>query len=133
MPPIAALGVAMACLWTPLTATATRNLPAHLAGAGSGVFIAARQLGMVLGSAGIAAFIPWRIAAEMPSIGGSPGLRTATTGKGAALHVPESLREPLALAMSQAMLLPAAIAVVGIVVMQFLGGSVTPTITSERT
>ena len=36
------------------SATATRNLPMHLAGAGAGVYNATRQVGSVLGSAAIA-------------------------------------------------------------------------------
>ena len=64
--PFFAMGVGMAFVWSPLTATATRNLPAHLAGAGSAVYNSVRQLGAVLGSAGMAAFMTWRITAEMP-------------------------------------------------------------------
>src|SRR5262249_41751159 len=33
-----AIGVGMAFVWSPLTATATRNLPPHFAGASSGVY-----------------------------------------------------------------------------------------------
>ena len=47
----AAMGVGMAFIWSPLAATATRNLPPHLAGAGSGVYNTTRQVGSVLGSA----------------------------------------------------------------------------------
>jgi len=41
--PFFVLGVAMAFIWAPLTATATRNLAPQFAGAGSGVFNATRQ------------------------------------------------------------------------------------------
>ncbi|EUA36383.1 H+ antiporter-2 family protein [Mycobacterium avium subsp. avium 2285 (R)] len=68
--PFFAMGVGMAFVWSPLTATATRNLSAQLAGAGSAVYNSVRQLGAVLGSAGMAAFMTWRIGAEMP---GQPG------------------------------------------------------------
>src|SRR6516165_1026495 len=64
--PFFAVGVGMAFVWSPLTATATRNLPPHLAGAGSAVYNTIRQLGAVLGSAAMAAFMTSRIAAEMP-------------------------------------------------------------------
>ena len=45
MLPLTAMGVGMAFIWSPLAATATRNLPPHLAGAGSGVYNATRQVG----------------------------------------------------------------------------------------
>ena len=64
--PLTAMGIGMAFIWAPLAATATRNLPPQLAGAGSGVYNATRQVGSVLGSAGMAAFMTSRISAEMP-------------------------------------------------------------------
>ena len=64
--PFIALGVGMAFIWAPLAATATRNLPPRLAGAGSGVYNATRQVGAVLGSAGMASFMTSRITSEMP-------------------------------------------------------------------
>ncbi|HTQ15866.1 MFS transporter [Mycobacterium sp.] len=105
--PFFGMGVGMAFVWSPLTATATRNLPPQLAGASSGVYNAIRQLGAVLGSAGMAAFMTSRIGAEMPS----------RTGAGAAggLQLPEFLRGPFAAAMSQSVLLPAFIALLGVV------------------
>ena len=66
--PFTAVGVGMAFVWSPLTATATRNLPPQLAGASSAVYNSVRQLGAVLGSAGMAAFMTWRISAEMPQV-----------------------------------------------------------------
>ena len=66
MLPLTAMGVGMAFIWAPLGATATRNLPARLAGAGSGVYNTTRQVGSVLGSASMAAFMSSRINAEMP-------------------------------------------------------------------
>jgi len=113
------VGVGMAFVWSPLTATATRNLPPHLAGASSGVYNTTRQLGAVLGSSGMAAFMTSRIGAEMPpmsapSRGGHP-----STG---ALTLPEFLREPFSAAMSQSILLPAFIALFGIIAALFLVG-----------
>jgi EmrB/QacA subfamily drug resistance transporter len=111
------IGVGMAFVWSPLTATATRNLPPHLAGASSGVYNTTRQVGAVLGSSGMAAFMTSRIGAEMPpmsarSRGGHP--RTGT------LTLPEFLREPFSAAMSQSILLPAFIALFGIIAALFL-------------
>ncbi|OBH54049.1 MFS transporter [Mycobacterium mantenii] len=113
--PFFAMGVGMAFVWSPLTATATRNLPPHLAGAGSAVYNSVRQLGAVLGSAGMAAFMTWRITAEMPRRP-SGGEETLT------LQLPAFLREPFAAAMSQSVLLPAFIALFGIVAALFLAG-----------
>ncbi|HXO46968.1 MAG TPA: MFS transporter, partial [Mycobacterium sp.] len=122
--PFFVLGVAMAFIWAPLTATATRNLAPQLAGAGSGVFNATRQVGAVLGSAGMASFMTSRITSELPlrpdGASGPPG------GGGMALQMPAFLREPFAAAMSQSMLLPAFIALFGIGAALFLlGGSAT--------
>jgi len=105
--PFTGIGVGMAFVWSPLTATATRNLPPQLAGASSGVYNAVRQLGAVLGSAGMAAFMTSRIGAEMPA-------RTAAAGQRGVL-LPEFVREPFSAAMSQSVLLPAFIALLGVV------------------
>ncbi|BBX72545.1 hypothetical protein MSHI_04510 [Mycobacterium shinjukuense] len=115
--PLGAAGVGMAFVWSPLAATATRNLPPELAGAGSGVYHATRQLGAVLGSSGLAAFMTSRISAEMPDAAGSPAGRGGST-----LQLPELLREPFAAAMSQSVLLPAFITLFGIVAALFLVG-----------
>jgi EmrB/QacA subfamily drug resistance transporter len=120
--PFFVLGVAMAFIWAPLTATATRNLAPQFAGASSGVFNATRQVGAVLGSAGMASFMTSRITSELPQMpdgaSGPPG------GGGMALQMPAFLREPFAAAMSQSMLLPAFIALFGIGAALFLvGGS----------
>ena len=50
--PMGVFGIGNAFVWAPNSATATRNLPMQLAGAGSGVYNATRQVGAVLGSAG---------------------------------------------------------------------------------
>ncbi|MGH9207561.1 MAG: DHA2 family efflux MFS transporter permease subunit, partial [Acidimicrobiales bacterium] len=68
--PFTVMGVGMAFVWQPLAATATRNLPRRLAGASSGVYNATRQVGAVLGSAGVAAFMTSRITAELPPMPG---------------------------------------------------------------
>jgi Major Facilitator Superfamily len=116
--PFTAIGVGMAFVWSPLTATATRNLPPHLAGTGSAVFNSVRQLGAVLGSAAMAAFMTWRIGAEMP-----PNASGQDAGDGAIpLQLPEFVREPFSAAMSQSVLLPAFITLFGIVATLFLVG-----------
>src|SRR5699024_11518837 len=47
-----------------ISSTATRNLPLHHAGAGSGVYNTVRQVGAVLGSAAISAAMESRLAAN---------------------------------------------------------------------
>ncbi|GBG36374.1 MFS transporter [Mycobacterium montefiorense] len=116
--PFGAIGVGMAFVWSPLTATATRNLPPQLAGAGSAVYNSVRQLGAVLGSAAMAAFMTWRISTEMP-----PDVSDHDGGDGGIpLQLPEFVREPFSAAMSQSVLLPAFIALFGIVAALFLVG-----------
>ncbi|AKK30790.1 MFS transporter [Mycobacterium sp. EPa45] len=116
--PLTAMGVGMAYIWAPLAATATRNLPPHLAGAGSGVYNATRQVGSVLGSAGMAAFMAARISDEMPAAPAG-----AEPSDLAVLQLPSFLHEPFSAALSQSMLLPAFAALFGIVAAMFvLGG-----------
>ncbi len=114
---LTAMGIGMAFIWSPLAATATRNLPAQLAGAGSGVYNTTRQVGSVLGSAGMAAFMTSRIGAEMPPMVAQP-----PQGEGTATRLPAFLHEPFAAAMSQSMLLPAFFALFGVVAALFLLG-----------
>ncbi|MCB0948837.1 MAG: MFS transporter [Mycobacterium sp.] len=108
--PLTVLGVGMAFIWSPLAATATRNLPPQLAGAGSGVYNTTRQVGSALGSAGIAAFMVSRLSAEMPGAADA-----APQAEGSVTQLPAFLQAPFAAAMSQAMLLPAFIALFGVV------------------
>jgi EmrB/QacA subfamily drug resistance transporter len=115
--PVTAMGVGSAFIWAPLAATATRNLPPKLAGAGSGVYNSTRQVGSVLGSAGMAAFMTSRISAEMP-----PMPAQATHGEGTVTQLPAFLHAPFAAAMSQSMLLPAFFALFGVVAAVFLLG-----------
>ncbi|ULP39653.1 MFS transporter [Mycolicibacterium rufum] len=115
--PLTAMGVGMAFIWSPLAATATRNLPPQLAGAGSGVYNTTRQVGSVLGSAGMAAFMASRLSAEMPA-----AAEGASQSEGSVAQLPGFLHAPFAAAMSQAMLLPAFIALFGVVAALFLIG-----------
>jgi MFS family permease len=105
------LGIGMAGIWAPLAATATRNLPMQLAGAGSGVYNATRQVGAVLGSAAIAVLLDSRIAAH--------GLAGGAEPDGALQQLPAAVREPFSAAMSDTMLLPAGILVLGLVSVLF--------------
>jgi len=114
--PLTAMGIGSAFIWAPLAATGTRNLPPTLAGAGSGVYNSTRQVGSVLGSAGMAAFMTSRISAEMP-----PTL-TEAPGEGSVTRLPAFLHEPFAAAMSQSLLLPAFFALFGVVAAMFLLG-----------
>jgi EmrB/QacA subfamily drug resistance transporter len=118
--PFIAMGIGSAFIWSPLAATATRNLPPHLAGASSGVYNTTTQVGAVLGSASTAAFMTSRISAEMPPMPGRP-----PHPEGTGLQLPEFLREPFAAAMSQSMLLPAFAALFGIAAALFMVGFAT--------
>lgn len=110
------MGIGMAFIWSPLAATAMRNLPPDLAGAGSGVYNATRQVGSVLGSAGIAAYMTSRIGAEMP------GRQARRPAAGVPCPRCRSSCTPFAAAMSQSMFLPAFIALFGVVAALFLLG-----------
>ena len=118
--PLAVMGIGMAFIWAPLGATATRHLPARLAGAGSGVYNTTRQVGSVLGSASMAALMSSRVTAEMPA---AP-MGSAPRGESDISHLPAFLYEPFSAAMSQSMLLPAFVALFGVVAAIFMIGAV---------
>ncbi|HUP99513.1 MAG TPA: MFS transporter, partial [Aeromicrobium sp.] len=115
---MAIFGISNACMWPPLAATATRNLPMTSAGAGSGVYNTIRQVGAVLGSAAIASLIESRLDSHhLPADSfGETGGRMA-----AAAHA------PFAAAMGEAMLLPTATLAVGLVISLFFLRPVTDT------
>jgi len=106
--PLALLGIGNGFMWSPLSTTATRNLPLHQAGAGSGVYNTTRQIGAVLGSAAIAVLMQNRLAAHLPGSAGSAG--GARSGK-----LPPALFDGFSTAMAQSMLLPAAVIVLGLI------------------
>ncbi|MGX6508838.1 MFS transporter [Rhodococcus sp. SJ-2] len=106
--PISLMGIANAFIWSPLAATATRNLPPHQAGAGSGIYNTTRQVGAVLGSAAIGALITARLSANGLS-GGGGGM------EGMAGEIPEFVRDGFSSAMAESTLLPAAVLAVGFV------------------
>jgi EmrB/QacA subfamily drug resistance transporter len=104
--PIGLIGVANGFMWAPISTSATRNLPMEQAGAAAGVYNTTRQVGAVLGSAGIAVLMQSRIAAELPGGGQAESLAAA---------LPPALRAGFSAAMGQALLLPAAVLVIGLV------------------
>ncbi|MCW2131377.1 DHA2 family efflux MFS transporter permease subunit [Arthrobacter sp. VKM Ac-2550] len=113
--PAAVLGLANACVWGPMSTTATRNLRPADAGAGSGVYNTTRQIGAVLGSASIAALMQARLAEELPRGATVSG---AQAEAGAAV-LPDFLHAGFSTAMAQSLLLPAAVALAGAVVTLF--------------
>jgi EmrB/QacA subfamily drug resistance transporter len=108
--PISLLGVANGFMWAPIGSTATQNLPMHQAGAGAGVYNTTRQLGAVLGSAGIAVLMESRLVANLP--GTASG---APAGEGFGGSLPPAIRQGFSDAMAQSLLLPAAVLVIGLV------------------
>jgi MFS family permease len=111
--PMALFGVSNACLWAPLSATATRNLPMASAGSGAGVYNTTRQVGAVLGSAAIAALIQARLTAN-----GIAGASDA--GQGSTGAMPAPVQTAFSDAMSQTLYLPVVAFLVGIVLVLFL-------------
>ncbi|MFE6646691.1 DHA2 family efflux MFS transporter permease subunit [Nocardioides sp. NPDC057772] len=112
--PMAVFGLGSAAVWAPLAATATRNVPMRLAGAGSGVYNATRLVGSVVGSAAVAVLIDLRLNAH--GLGGSlAGGHETTAGS----SVPPAMAPRFAEAMSEVMLLPAVALVVGFVAVLF--------------
>jgi MFS family permease len=107
--PIALLGVANGFMWSPISTTATRNLPLHQAGAGAGVYNTMRQVGSVLGSASIAVLMESRIASHLGGGGAAPG-EGMPTGT-----IPPAVADGFSRAMGESLYLPAAVVVVGLV------------------
>ena len=111
--PSALMGIGSAGMWGPLATTATRDLPVHQAGAGSSIYNTTRTVGSVLGSAAIAAFMQARLEANLPGVGEAPAGMTGGT-------LPPQVAEGFSTAMAQAMLLPAAVMLVGLAAVAFL-------------
>lgn len=110
--PSALIGIGSAGMWGPLATTATRDLPPRQAGAGSGIYNTTRTVGSVLGSASIAAFMQNRLAAHLPGVEDAGGF-----GQGA---LPPPVADGFAAAMSQSLLLPNAVIVLGVITVLFL-------------
>lgn len=111
--PSALMGIGNAGMWGPLATTATRNLPRHQAGAGAGIYNTTRTVGGVLGSAAIAALMQARLGENLPGAG-------STGDFGSVAQLPAQVAGPFATAMSQTILLPAAVMLLGVVVVLFL-------------
>ncbi|WP_035907175.1 DHA2 family efflux MFS transporter permease subunit [Knoellia subterranea] len=108
--PMTLMGVGSASMWAPLGATATRNLPIRLAGAGAGVYNTTRQVGAVLGSAAIAALMENRLTVHLLGMSSDGGALQRATGA-----MPPEVADGFAQAMAQALVLPAAVLVVGVI------------------
>ena len=111
--PMAMMGLGSPFMWAPLSATATRNLPMRSAGAGAGIYNTTRQVGAVLGSAAIAALIESRLAANLP------GATTGGSATNPGTKLPPQLADGFATAMSQSILLPAAVLLIGVAAVLF--------------
>ncbi|MFS0713598.1 DHA2 family efflux MFS transporter permease subunit [Microbacterium sp. 2P01SA-2] len=114
--PAAIIGIANAGMWGPLATTATRNLPPRQAGAGSGIYNTTRTVGSVIGSAAIAAYMQSRLTANLPGAG------DAASGDfgGGGGTMPPAIAEGFSAAMAQAMILPAIVIGVAVIVVIFL-------------
>ncbi|MFT4299660.1 MAG: DHA2 family efflux MFS transporter permease subunit [Aeromicrobium sp.] len=110
--PMALFGVSNACLWAPLGATATRNLPMSAAGAGAGVYNTTRQVAAALGSAAVAALIGARLSAN-----GLEG--SAESFQQAGGTMPKFVTGPFSTAMAESYWLPVGAFVVGLVAVLF--------------
>lgn len=108
--PAALMGVSSAFVWGPLGIVATRNLDPRIAGAASGVYNTVRQVGAVIGSAAIAAMMTARIDVEL-----GEGASDSAAGSSFGAQLPEAIAAPFSAAMGQSLLLPAAVAVLGVV------------------
>jgi len=106
------LGSGNACIWAPTAATANRNLPMHLAGAGSGVYNATRQVGSVVGSAAIAVMMDSRLAHFLPGA-------AAHGDAGASKIADPQVAQLFSKAMQQSFLLPAGVYFLGLVAVLF--------------
>ncbi len=113
--PSATIGIANAGMWGPLATTATRNLEPRQAGAGAGIYNTTRTIGSVLGSAAVAAFMQARLQDNLPKAASG----TSTSGFGSG-QLPSFIAGDFATAMSQTMLLPACVMLVGVVIVLFM-------------
>ncbi|CAG7608035.1 putative multidrug resistance protein EmrY [Leucobacter soli] len=115
--PFFVMGVGNAGMWGPLATTATRNLPMHHAGAGSGVYNTTRTVGSAVGSAAMAAFMQARLEANFAGSGGGAADAAELGVEGG---LPPQAAETFSAAMAQSMLLPAAAMLACVVVVLFL-------------
>ncbi len=100
--PSALMGLAQSGIWGPLATSATRNLPMHQAGAGSGIYNTTRQIGSVIGSAAIAALVQARLAANIQGYSAA----SSQVASHAGVKLPDAIAQGFANAMAQALWLP---------------------------
>ena len=124
--PSALMGIGNAGMWGPLATTATRNLSPHQAGAGAGIYNTTRTIGSVLGSAAIAVFMQARLESNLPAAAESG---SGSFGGGA---LPEVVVAPFSTAMSQTMLLPAVVLLIGVIAVLFLKRPPTTTVAAKQ-
>ena len=122
--PMIILGAANACIWGPLSVSATHNLSPERAGAGSGVYNETRQMASVLGSAAITTIMASAITSHLSALG-SAAAGGSSHGGAAGGVLPQILREPYAAAMADSMMLPLVAAAVGAVVCLFYASTKT--------
>jgi EmrB/QacA subfamily drug resistance transporter len=65
--PQVAAGIGIGCTFAPMTTVAMRSISRQMAGAASGVFNTTRQVGSVVGTAGVGALLQNRLAASLTS------------------------------------------------------------------
>ena len=106
MLPVALMGLANSCIWSPVSLTATRNLAPDVAGAGSGVYNTTRQFGAVIGSSAIAAMMQSRLSAQLGA--------DANGGQASGGVLPEPLAAGYATAMGQSLYLPGIVILIGL-------------------
>ncbi|SDS13248.1 DHA2 family efflux MFS transporter permease subunit [Microlunatus soli] len=116
--PVTVYGLGNSFIFAPIGVSANRNLPMALAGAGSGVFNNSRQVGAVLGSAGIAALMTARLGADLPQLAGHAGADPMALG--GAGRLPTQLLDGFSSAMAQSLVLPAVVMLAGFVSVLFL-------------
>lgn len=107
------IGIFSSFVWGTLATGANRNLPAQSAGSGSGVYNTVRQVGSVVGSAAIAVLMESRIAARLP------GTQSQSVSFGTNAVLPDMVKTGLSAALSDAMVLPAAVLILGFVAALF--------------
>lgn len=120
--PAAVMGVGNAFMWGPISSTATRNLPPQAAGAGSGVYNTTRQIGSVLGSAAIATLMVGRITDKLTAAAtahGVPASQLKVSEASTGAELPGFLHQAFTTAMSQSLMLPASVILLGAVVAFF--------------
>jgi hypothetical protein len=105
-------GLGSVFVWGPLATSATRQLPSARAGAGSGVYNTMRQVGSVLGSAAIAMAMAARTEVHLPD-----GPQLDATGALSAASA-----DGYSLALTESMLVPCAVLVVGAIAAWFIVG-----------